>query len=131
MGYITDRQEGVRTRIEAARKRTQEWRSGGGMQRTANASLFREMDELNRIHRALEALIPEHRERFVKCASCGIVFNDERSFLAHWRYGLSGGIECVRTHALLQVLGFETEEFRDPNERWSERVFRRSVNGIE
>lgn len=130
MGYITDREEAVRTRIAAARKRTQEWRSGGGMQRTAHASLFRELAELDRIHRASKALMPEYRERFIKCVSCGNVFNDEGSFLAHWRYGLSGAIECVSAQSLLHVLGFEAEEYHYPNERWPERVFRNSLYGI-
>lgn len=127
MGYITDREEAVRTRVAAARKRAEEWRSGGGMQRTASATLFREVAELDRIHRASKALVPEYRERFVKCVACGNAFHDERSFLSHWRYGLSGAIECVTTPYLLHVLGFETDEYCYLNEHWPERVYREPI----
>jgi hypothetical protein len=127
MGYIADREEAVRTRIVAARKRVEEWRNGGAMQRTASASLFREVAELDRIHRASKALIPEYRERFVKCVACGNTFHDERSFLSHWQYGLSGAIECVGAPYLLKMLCFEIDEYRYPEERWPERVYRKPI----
>lgn len=129
MSYIQDRETVVLTRIAAARKRTQEWRVGSGMQRTAQTSLYREMEELDRLHRASKSVIPNYRERFVKCSTCEKTFHDEASFLAHWRYGLSGAIESVKATSLLQALGFETDEYHSPNQSSPECVYRISLTG--
>lgn len=101
--YIQDREAAVLTRIATARKRTQEWRVGSGMQRTAQTTLYREMEELDRLHRASKSVMANYREQFVKCSSCQKTFHDEVSFLAHWRYGLSGAIQCVKATSLLQA----------------------------
>ena len=112
MGYIQEREQAVLMRIASARRRTREWRDGSGMQLTAQTSFYREMEELDRIHRALKSLIPNYHQRFVRCASCGNTFNDEGSYLAHWQYGLAGAIECVRVPSLLEARGFRAESYQ-------------------
>jgi hypothetical protein len=44
MGYIQEREHAVLMRIASARERTREWRVGSGMQRTAQANFYREME---------------------------------------------------------------------------------------
>jgi hypothetical protein len=112
MGYIQEREQAVLMRIASARQRTREWRVGSGMQRTAQTSFYREMEELDRIHRALKSFIPNYHQRFIRCSSCGNTFNEESSYLAHWQYGLTRAIECVRAPSLLEALGFRAETYQ-------------------
>lgn len=78
--------------------------------RKAEEELLVAAEALDLVQAAIRNAQP-YLGRFVKCATCRNVFNDEGSYRAHWRYE-RGRIRCVFTPSILKVMGFVADEHR-------------------
>lgn len=124
MGYLNDREATAFRRIEVARNRLHRLKDRR-MRQIAQMALYRETMDLDRILRASKSLLPRYRGDFLKCSACGNAFNDEFSFLAHWRRESDGGCACESGAFMLLLLGFKTDEYRYPGEPRPQYVYRR------
>ncbi|SAL88811.1 hypothetical protein AWB74_08745 [Caballeronia arvi] len=55
--------------------------------------------------------VKPYRGLFVQCAACRNLFNDEGSYLAHWRYD-DGYTGCISTLSVLKGMGFVVERHK-------------------